>query len=186
MRVLVLGALVFVALTVRAERADAAVATEAAAQQHCFAGPCYYITVEVYGNGSVESTVSDNLQKIMCPASGGFACTTEDWFNWADFANPGIIRLTPTASGSHVFKGWNSDPPGHACLHILAGGVCELRQVDFGAEGTEGWCMQAMFGPAAGGPGTKTAGNCANVPQQPVGRPVVVHKAGSGSGTVTG
>jgi hypothetical protein len=167
-RVLLLGALVFVALLIRVERADAAVATQSAAAQHCFAGPCYWITVEVYGNGTVESTVSDNLQKIMCPASGGFACTTEDWFNWADFANPGIIRLTPTATGSHQFKGWSSDPPGHECLHLTpATGVCELRQADFGAEGTEGWCMQALFGPVSGPPSTtRTAGNCNNVPQR--------------------
>jgi Divergent InlB B-repeat domain len=187
MRVLLLGTLVFVALTVRAERADAAVATQSAAAQHCFAGPCYWISVEVYGTGTVESTVSDNLQKIMCPASGGFACTTEDWFNWADFMNPGIIRLTPTPGGSGQFFGWDGTL-GHACLHITpATGVCELRQADFGAEGTEGWCMVARFGPSGGPPNpNKTAGNCANIPQQPVGRPVVVRKAGTGSGTVLG
>jgi len=178
LRVLLLGALVFVALLVRAERAEA----------HCFAGPCYWISVEIYGTGSVESTVSDNLQKIVCPASGAFRCTTDDWFNWADFGNQGIIRLTPTATGSNVdFKGWFSDPPGHACLHILAGGVCELRNADFGAEGTEGWCMVAKFGPVDGGPSpTRTAGDCNQIPQQPVGRPVVVKKSGTGSGTVTG
>jgi hypothetical protein len=38
-RVLVLGTLVFVALVIRADRAEAAVATQSAAAQHCFAGP---------------------------------------------------------------------------------------------------------------------------------------------------
>jgi hypothetical protein len=167
---------VFVALLIRAERAEA----------HCFAGPCYWISVEVYGAGSVESTVSDNLQKIVCPASGGFHCTTDDWFNWADFGNEGIIRLTPTPGPNAQFKGWFTDGPGHACLHPI-GTACELRNADFGAEGVEGWCMVAKFGPVGGSASTtKTAGDCNQIPQQPVGRPVVIKKGGNGLGTVSG
>jgi hypothetical protein len=186
MRVLVLlGALAAAALLVRGDGAPTAdAAATASAQQHCFAGPCYYVTAEIYGTGSVESTVSDNLQKIVCTV-GAATCTTEDWFNWADFSNPGIIRLTPTPGSNAQFFGWDSTI-GHACLHPI-GNVCELRNADFGAEGTEGWCMVARFGPVGGPPSpTKTAGNCSVVPQQPVGRPVVVHKGGNGSGTVSG
>jgi hypothetical protein len=161
-------------------------------------GPCYYVNVIVHGNGKVSSTEAENGMRVECPPVGAFTCTSDPWFNWADFANTGRIEFTasPTAGGT-VFQGWGNvsaengcppdepddpDPEIAARVHRPTPDTCVFWERDL--QGLQGTCLEANF--STGSQTYQHAGGCGFVPGIPVGAPVKVKKAGTGSGTVIG
>ncbi len=199
----VLAAFVFAAFFVRAESAHAAFAwtgesaTTVNRSLTCASagGPCFYINVIVHGNGKVTSTAAENGMRVECPPANGFNCTTDPWFNWVDFGNPGLIEFTATPSGGATFLGWGNQSTGeNGCppddleqfpdrIHQPSLTVCRIWQLD--AVGNDGLCLEAYF--STGSQVVGPPNGCGNVPSAPKGSPVSVTKLGTGAvnGTVT-
>jgi hypothetical protein len=202
-RIAVLACLGLAVLLGRAEASHAALSWTSAASgatataQTCSSafGPCYYINLRLHGNGSIVSTESENGMHVECPPANGFTCASDPWFNWADFTNPGMVEFTATPNSPAVFLGWgnqttgdhgcppddplNPDPEIAARVHQPAPNKCRVWLYDLGGM-ADGACLEATFSQ-----GAQEFGDCGYLPGQPVGNPVVVHKNGTGSGTVT-
>jgi hypothetical protein len=138
-------------------------------------GPCFFIAVTVIGGGRVESTADPAGTMVRCPPQGEHGCTVPEWFIWAlDVTNP-FIDFTPVAT-TGGFTGW-SGPYTPVC-HQEIGIVCRIYANSLDSQSYE-HCITANFTP-----GTPTVGACVEGTPPPVGDPIVVQKAGTGTGTV--
>ena len=142
------------------------------------AGPCFFLSIELRGNGRVTSTADPAGTRIDCPTK---CSTAPDWFIWGlDAENPnpyieliqtgGVSWIAPSGQDTACHPRDPDDPP-------IPAGRCRIYANNVQANG--GWCVVAHYA------ASPVFGGCEDPTQAPVGEPLAVQKWGSGQGTVT-